>query len=126
MVSVQIIASDPSDPYLRDWNIYTSFPAMPSLTINKFSGDTWTVDLPVGTYYFNVGQSGGAAYGTYSGTINGVAFSGVDVAHAAQFTVGEGDGGDGGDGEPTNWVLIAAIAAIIIAVLIFVWWRWKK
>lgn len=88
MVTVVITASDPSDPYSRDWNIYTSFPGVLIQTTNDTFGGTWTVDLPTGTYYFNVGQSGGSAYGTYSGAINGVPFSGVDVNNAAQFTVG--------------------------------------
>lgn len=86
--TVVITASDPNDPYNRDWNIYTSFPGTPILTAIHSSEDTWAVDLAPGTYYFNVGQTGGPAYGTYSGTINGVPFSGVDASHAAQFTVG--------------------------------------
>jgi len=87
--NVTIYAVDPDDPYLRDWNIYTAFPGTKIQTTNKASGNTWVTELPSGTYYFNVGQSGGAAYGTYSGTINGISFSGVDVNHAVQFTVGE-------------------------------------
>jgi hypothetical protein len=55
--------------------------------IGTRSGDTWVIDLPIGTYRFSVSQTGGPAYGTYSGTINGVPFSGVDYYHPVQFTV---------------------------------------
>jgi len=93
-----IYAEDSSDPYLREWVIFTSAPTYlgggqwtptPIAYTEKYSGDNWYVELPNGTYYFAIGQSGGSNYGTYSGhiTVNGITqnFSGVDVNNPFQF-----------------------------------------
>jgi hypothetical protein len=101
--TITIQAVNNSDPYLRDWDIFTRDPTgtyqgggvwsigNPLKTTDKMSGGTWEVTLPKGTYYLLIGQSGGSGYGTYSGTItiNGasIPFAGVDVNHAAQFTI---------------------------------------
>ncbi len=98
-----INAVNNSDPYQRDWNIFTRDPTgtyqgggvwsigNPLKSVNKMSGGTWEVTLPKGTYYLLIGQSGGSGYGTYNGTItvNGasIPFAGVDINHSAQFTV---------------------------------------
>lgn len=120
MVTVSIYAEDSADPYLRDWNIYTSFPDALIIIGYFVSGDTWTVDLDEGTtYYFNVGQSGGPAYGTYSGTINGVPFSGVDVNHAVQFIAG-------GEVPPPQGVNGKIYAIRVQDIPRDIWYNWDK
>ncbi|TSA55549.1 hypothetical protein D4R42_05395 [bacterium] len=86
MVAVAIYAVNSLDPYSRYWTIYKNGAVVAQIVAS--SGYTWTVNLPDGTYEFDVSQIGGSAYGTYSGTINGVSFSGVDYYHAVAFTVG--------------------------------------
>ena len=91
--NITITASDPSDPYLRDWALTVDRPMPPIQYDNSadgyetlYSGDTMTFSatLSSGPHYlmFIIGQSGGPSYGTYSGTItiNGQVynFSGVD------------------------------------------------
>lgn len=101
--SVTFHASDPYDYYLRDWNIFTVDPTGTykgggvwgvgaPLKISYFTtSGTWNVNLTSGTYYFLIGQSGGEAYGKYSGEISSggisMSFSGADVNHAIPFTV---------------------------------------
>ena len=91
--NITITASDPSDPYLRDWALTIDRP-MPPIQDDMsadgyealYSGDTMTFSamLSSGPHYlmFIIGQSGGPSYGTYSGaiSINGQVynFSGVD------------------------------------------------
>ncbi len=92
---VKIYAVNPSDPYSRYWTIWKNGTEVKQIIAR--SGYTWNLDLEAGAYEFGVSQVGGAAYGTYSGTINGISFSGVDGTHNVQFTVGtappNGDGG---------------------------------
>ena len=100
---VVIKASDPSDSYVRDWNIFTVDPSgtyqgggvwsagSPIKTAYFTKSGTWSLSLNQGTYYLVIGQSGGASYGTYSGsiTVDGAAmtFANADVNHAIPFTV---------------------------------------
>lgn len=126
-ITVTITASDSLDPFIRYWNIYSSFPQELVHAVENGSGGTWTVQLDPGTYYFNVDQSDGSDRGTYSGTINGNPFNGVDINHAVQFTVGAGTP-PVGNGETTSpatstntWIAIGAIstAVVIGAILLF-------
>lgn len=118
MVTVTITASNPVDPYLRDWNIYTSSQTPPIQTINLTSGNTWTTQLEPGSYLFSIGQSGGPTYGTYSGIINDVAFSGVDANHAVPFTVSGAPPPGSNGGTPsiptTTWIAIGVISLVTI------------
>jgi len=100
---VTIQASDPSDSYLRDWNIFTYDPTGTYIGNGKWSSGTplktsyytrsgtWSVNLNSGTYYLVIGQTGGESYGTYSGeiSINGVSmhFTNADINHAIKFNV---------------------------------------
>jgi hypothetical protein len=106
---ISVYASDPADPYLRDWGLTIDRPMVPEqdgIQVgfigadaygNYTSGSTMTLNwtFSPGPHYliFIVGQSGGPSYGTYSGTItmNGQTyqFSGVDDYHSARinFTV---------------------------------------
>jgi hypothetical protein len=106
---ISVYASDPADPYLRDWGLTIDRPMVPEQDGNivgyigadaygnYFSDYTMTLNwtFSPGPHYliFIVGQSGGPDYGTYSGTvtINGQTynFSGVDVTHSAtiDFTI---------------------------------------
>ncbi len=86
MVSVKIYAVNSLDPYSRYWTIYKNGATVKRIVAS--SGYTWNTDLESGVYEFDVSQVGGATYGTYSGTINGVSFSGVDGFNSVQFTVG--------------------------------------
>jgi hypothetical protein len=98
--TIVITASDPNDPYLRDWALTIDRPMVPEQGASGYiggdgyetlySGDTmtFTTTLSDGPHYlvFIIGQSGGPSYGTYSGTItiNGQVynFSGVDEHHS--------------------------------------------
>ncbi len=99
--TVTINAVNNADPWLRDWNIFNKDAANsyigngkysvgnPTQTANLVSGNTWTLKLAKGTYYFLIGSI--PDLGTYSGTIvvNGqtVPFAGVNLTKSAQFTV---------------------------------------
>ena len=101
--TVTIQASDSSDSYLRDWNIFTYDPTGTYIGNGKWSSGTplktsyytrsgtWSVNLNSGTYYLVIGQTGGESYGTYSGeiSINGVSmhFTNADINHAIKFNV---------------------------------------
>lgn len=102
--SVTITANDVNDPFPRDIQIFTSDPSgkysgggeysgMSNVASSVVtSGGSWTVNLNKGTYYLIVGQSGGASYGTYAGSItptgqNPISYQGVDCNHAARFTI---------------------------------------
>lgn len=105
--SIVITASDPSDPWLRTWDITIDRP-MPPMGPGGYhhgadfieahaSGDTmminWTFSTGAHYLVFDVTQTGGPSYGTYSGTItiNGQAysFSGIDGNNLAtiDFTI---------------------------------------
>ncbi|MBA7691298.1 hypothetical protein ES703_99841 [subsurface metagenome] len=86
LVAVTIYAENALDPYSRYWRIYKNGAVVKQITAH--SGYTWSLNLEAGTYEFGVSQAGGPAYGTYSGTINGMPFSGVDIDHNVAFTVG--------------------------------------
>ena len=106
-VTVQIYASDPNDGFPRTWDVVFDR-AMPPLADggdhvgsdvdqDHYSGDTMTFtwSLGGGAHYliFDVTQTGGPSYGTYSGTItingNTHNFSGVDANNTVtiNFTV---------------------------------------
>lgn len=106
--SLTIVATDSLDPGPRSWYIFVDKPPgayvgngqyanAPSFTNALVpSGTIWTVDISsltpgLHTMYFIVTQSGGAALGTYSGTITAGAqtamFAGVDVNNSFQFAV---------------------------------------
>jgi hypothetical protein len=106
--TVQITATNDADPIPRDWQIFKTNPTGKLIGSNGMygvydgmqpvqkaifdSGATWTVELPSGTYYLIIGQSGGDSYGTYSGTVttqqkSPVPFANVDAQHAAAFTI---------------------------------------
>jgi hypothetical protein len=100
--SIVITASDPNDPYLRDWALTIDRPMPPAQGSSGYiggdgyealySGSTMTFlkTLSAGPHYliFIIGQSGGPSYGTYSGTItiNGKVynFSGVNFYNSAR------------------------------------------
>jgi hypothetical protein len=112
--------------YTRLEHIYTSFPGVPIQTVNKTSGDSWVLELDAGTYFFNVGQSGGSEYGTYSGTINDVPFSGVDNTHATQFTVGAPNNGGDGAAEPIPVITWVAVGVVSLALAVGAIWYFRK
>lgn len=101
--TIKITGDDPNDQGIRDWNIFTNPPGSylgggqwsggaPVQQAFKQTSDSWQLDLPPGTYYFLIGQSGGPNYGTYTGTIqvgNGPAmpYTGVDANHAVTIAV---------------------------------------
>ena len=127
--SITIMASDPNDYYVRDWNIFNVNPGIyqgngvwsggtPIMSINLPSDSTWTIELEPGNYWFVIGQTGGSDYGTYSGTINGKAFSNADINNPIQFTVGNAN-------IESNFVWIAIGAAAIIVGVFFVMRRKK-
>lgn len=93
LLNISVTATDSHDPYLRDWDLYVgTYPYLNTSTYtqNLNSGGTLNYKgiYPASnnTIYFYIGQSGGSAYGTYSGTmkINGysASFAGVDNTHA--------------------------------------------
>jgi hypothetical protein len=94
-VSFSVTASDSEDPYLRYWTLLVDGQTVSSTT--QDSGDTVTANATLQpgshTLEIEISQSGGASYGTYSGTavINGQShpFSGVDINDPAtvSFTV---------------------------------------
>jgi hypothetical protein len=86
LITVTIYAENALDPYSRYWTIWKKKSVVKQITAH--SGYTWSLNLEAGTYKFGVSQAGGPAYGTYSGTINGMSFSGVDHFHTVAFTVG--------------------------------------
>ncbi len=100
-------ASDSSDQYVRDWELFSSYPghyvssgsyanATPFYSTIEGSSGSVKVTLPSasGTYYFAITQSGGSSYGTYSGSVStstgGFAFSGLDVNHILEISVSDG------------------------------------
>jgi len=101
--TVTIRASDPSDFYTRDWNIFTYDPTGTYIGNGKWSSGTplktsyytrsgtWSVNFNSGTYYLVIGQTGGESYGSYSGeiSISGVSmqFTNADINHAIKFNV---------------------------------------
>jgi len=105
--NVVITASDPNDTILRTWDLVFDRPMPPYNSWGDHagsdadealvSGDTMTVQwtLSAGAHYliFDVTQTGGPSYGTYSGTItiNGKTynFSGLDGTNTVtiDFTV---------------------------------------
>jgi hypothetical protein len=100
--NIAITATDPNDGWLRDWGLTVDRPMPPEqdgsgyvgadVYENHYSGETIRdlMTLLPGPHYliFIVGQTGGPACGTYSGTItiNGETynFSGVDAAHSVR------------------------------------------
>ncbi len=101
--SITVQASDSSDSYVRDWNIFTYDPTGTYIGNGKWSSGTplktayytrsgtWSFNLNSGTYYLVIGQSGGEPYGSYSGQINvngvNMQFTGADINHAIKFDV---------------------------------------
>jgi len=102
VTKVVIYATDPNDWYQRYWGLTFDRPVPPEQGGNgyvgadanekHYRGDTmvFSTTLPPGAHYlcFQVSQTGGPGYGTYSGTIrvNGrpFSFSGVDSTHQAR------------------------------------------
>lgn len=107
--TVTIKATNPQDPNFETWQIcptaataaalakarsITIAEASQCYTIGFLSGNIWTEQLFAGTWTFSIvpladNAVGGVPYpGTYSGTINGVPFNGLNyTGNAAQFTV---------------------------------------
>jgi hypothetical protein len=104
--SVNMYASDPYDPYLRYWEIFSKFPGAyknngvyannSALSSALWSGSTMTIPPAYynSTFYFLITQSGGSAYGSYSGIIHAIngdtPFFGLDVYHALELTLSSG------------------------------------
>ena len=115
-LTVDIKASDSSDPVTRFWQVWFDkspgnylgggqYDIPPDYENVFIQGALWEFlgSVPAGTHtvVFGVTQSGGPSFGTYSGTIsikdqNGVvllnkSFSGVDVSHQVSntFTAGQ-------------------------------------
>ena len=143
MATVTITASNPNDIFPRDWNVFTTDPSGKYVGGGQWEGGitpirydvfyqphTWTIDLPDGTYYFIIGQSGGSAYGTYSGTINGTPFSGVDINRAEPFTIGIITPPPSNGGTPTTpittWIALGAISIGGIGLLLYFATRKRK
>lgn len=82
MVVVVIYAENALDPYSRFWTIWKNGAVVAEIVAS--SGYTWTISLEDGTYEFGIS----CYVGTYSGTIDGMPFSGVDIDHTVAFTVG--------------------------------------
>jgi PKD repeat protein len=94
-VSFSVTASDSEDPYLRYWTLLVDGQTISHTTQDSGATVTANATLQPGshTLEIEISQSGGASYGTYSGTavINGQShpFSGVDINDPANisFTV---------------------------------------
>jgi hypothetical protein len=94
-VSFSVTASDSEDPYLRYWTLLVDGQTISHITQDSGATVTANATLQPGshTLEIEISQSGGASYGTYSGTavINGLShpFSGVDINDPANipFTV---------------------------------------
>ena len=104
---IVITASDPGDPWVRTWDITFDRPMPPmgpggyhhgaDIIADHCSGDimsfNWTFSAGAHYMVFDVTQTGGPEYGTYSGTItiNGqeYSFSGIDGNNLAtiEFTI---------------------------------------
>jgi hypothetical protein len=84
--TVIITASNPKDPYLRDWHVQDA--SGKSIKVeNHTSGQSMSVELTPGNYVFIIGQTGGDAYGKYSGTVGTLPFDSVDNDEGFSFTV---------------------------------------
>lgn len=101
--SITFTASNSADTFPRDWNVFEgdavgtivsgmTYQPAPKIQEVHTQGESMQVVLEPGTYTFQIGQSGGAAYGTYSGKAvdsegNEVPFEGIMLTKGITFKV---------------------------------------